>query len=151
MKLNPFSKEITKEQLIKEWTEKRALPMGRKAFELWSDNIIRAAMVDASVSSQKFALADMITHLGPTEDHKEDAYFIKVLRKTAINQVAVDVRQELYQQKNAQAEESARKDSMNPAKRIKSPSKAGYYEDGTYFEKPPEASSGSKVPEETPS
>jgi hypothetical protein len=30
----------------------------------------------------------MIMHLGPAEDHKEDAHFIKYLRKVAVNQVA---------------------------------------------------------------
>ena len=151
MKLNPFSKTISKEDFIKDWTEKKPLPMGRKDFEIWSDRIIKAAMVDASPRSQKFALADMITHLGATEDHKEDAYFIKVLRKTAVNQVAVDVRKEIYDEKNGEAEDSARLDSMNPPKRIKSPSKPGFYDNGQYFDRPPEASSGPKVPEETPS
>ena len=38
--------------------------------------------------SQKFTLATMIMHLGPTESHKEDAFFIHTLRKAAANEVA---------------------------------------------------------------
>lgn len=36
----------------------------------------------------KHALATMIMHLGPTESHKQDAFFIHSLRKAAANQVA---------------------------------------------------------------
>lgn len=95
MKLNPFSKEISKEQFLKDWTEKKPLPMGRADFEAWSNRIISAAMVSADAESQKFALSDMILHLGPTEDHKEDAFFIKMLRKVAVNQIANAIREEI--------------------------------------------------------
>lgn len=94
-KLRNFWKPNEVNRLISEWTKLRALPMGRQEFEEWSDRIIEAAMVDADPAGQKFALADMITHLNPTEDHKEDAYFIKRLRKVAQNQVAVAIRQEI--------------------------------------------------------
>lgn len=106
-KLNPFSKSVSKQQLLKEWTEKRPLPLGRAEFEAWSDNIIQAAMLSADPQSQKYALADMITHLGSTEDHKEDAYFIKTLRKVAVNQVAVDIRKEIYDAKKAAGDKAA--------------------------------------------
>lgn len=94
MKLNPFRKGPSVEDLIKDWTEKKPLPLGRSEFEAWSDRIIAAANIGADVDSQKFALADMITHLGPAEDHRDDAYFIKTLRKVAVNQVALDVMRE---------------------------------------------------------
>ncbi len=98
MKLNPFSKSISKSELLAEWTTKRPLPLGRKEFMAWSDRIIAAAMIPADVQSQRAALADMILHLGPTEDHKEDAHFIKTLRKVSVNQVAhalfVEIRDE---------------------------------------------------------
>lgn len=68
------------------------LPLGATEFDAWSDRIIAGAMVDADHASQKFALADSITHLGSLEDHREDAYFIKYLRKVAANQVAVHMR-----------------------------------------------------------
>jgi hypothetical protein len=115
VKLNPFKPEITKDQLLKEWAEKRPLPMGRKEFEVWSDRIIQAAMVTADAASQKFALSDMILHLGPTEDHKEDAYFIKMLRKVAVNQVADAIRQEIRASKKAE---------MDAAEKAASPSEA---------------------------
>ena len=90
-------KEIVfkKYRLIKEMQEPRPLPLGVTEFHEWSDRIIKAAMLTATPESQKFALSDMILHLNPTEDHKDDAFFIKTLRKTAINQVADQMRQDL--------------------------------------------------------
>ena len=69
--------------------EPRPLPMGVKEFHRWADRIIGGALIPgADHESQKFAIANMILHLGPTESHKEDAFFIHMLRKVAINQVA---------------------------------------------------------------
>ena len=42
----------------------------------------------ATHESQKFALAEMIMHMKPTDDHCEDSFFIKSLRKSAANQIA---------------------------------------------------------------
>lgn len=79
-----------------EMMEKRPLPMGIKEFEEWSSRIIQGAMVGASERSLKFALASMVLHnLGPTESFKEDAYFIHCLRKSAANQVAHVVMNEI--------------------------------------------------------
>jgi hypothetical protein len=68
--------------------------MGRTEFEAWADRIVSGAMVSADVESQKYACANMILHLGPTEDHKPDAFFIHSLRKVAANQVAHQMAQE---------------------------------------------------------
>lgn len=85
--------------------EMRPLPMGRAEFDEWSERIISGALVPgADAQSQRFVLADMLTHLGPTESHKQDAYFIHCLRKFAINQVAVAVRAELYAEKKKKDE-----------------------------------------------
>jgi hypothetical protein len=68
--------------------DRRPLPMGATEFEEWSDRIIQGSLLIADATSLKFALANMIMHLGPTESHKEDAFFIHQLRKSAANQVA---------------------------------------------------------------
>src|ERR1035438_8208296 len=75
--------------------ERQPLPMGRKQFDDWSDRIISIANIVADTDSQKFALADMLLHLGPTESHKEDAHFVHYLRKVAVNQVADAMRNEI--------------------------------------------------------
>jgi hypothetical protein len=107
-KLNPFGKKsISVDELVKDWTEKKPLPLGRTEFEAWSSRIIAAANIGADPRSQRFALADMITHLGPTEDHKDDAYFIKTLRKVAVNQVALAIMGELKAQQKAELEAKA--------------------------------------------
>lgn len=90
-------KEIIQEQL----TEPRPLPMGREEFEAWSDRIISGALVSADRNSQKYALANLLLHLGPTESHKHDAFFIHSLRKFAVNQVADAIRRELHDEAKA--------------------------------------------------
>jgi hypothetical protein len=83
---------VIKDQL----NEKRALPLGVKEFHEWSDRIISGACIPgATTESIKFALADQLLHLGPTVDFEADLYFIKCLRKFAINQVADAMRNEI--------------------------------------------------------
>lgn len=74
--------------ILDQMNEKRPLPIGSLDFEQWSDRIISGTMLTATTESQKFALADMLTHMKPTEDHECDAYFIKSLRKFAVNETA---------------------------------------------------------------
>lgn len=114
-------------------TEMRALPMGRAEFEAWSDRIISGALVAADARSLKFALANMILHLGPTEDHKEDIYFIKHLRKVSVNQVADAIANEIREEKKAAGEEEARTKSLQSETRVRSPYQKGYYFKGQYF------------------
>jgi hypothetical protein len=104
-----------KDTIISQMTEPRPLPMGRQAFEEWSERIISGALLpggeddpEAFIHSQKFVLVDMLLHLGPTESHKPDAYFIHALRKQAVNEIALVVRKEMYQAAKAkkEAEES---------------------------------------------
>lgn len=82
----------SKKTILEQLNEPRALPMGRKEFEEWSDRIIAGAMLTATAESQKFTLANLLLHLGPTESHKEDAFFIHSLRKFAVNQIADTMR-----------------------------------------------------------
>lgn len=89
---------------------KRPLPQGGSEFEEWSDRIIGGALIEAEPVSLKFALANMIMHLGPTESHKEDAFFIHQLKKSAANQVAnskIEEYKEVYKKKQeAKAQEA---------------------------------------------
>lgn len=83
-----------KDVIVDQMNEPRPLPMGKAEFDTWADRIIGGALVSADRDSQRWALANMIMHLGPTESHKPDAYFIHSLRKAAVNQVADAIRQE---------------------------------------------------------
>lgn len=88
--------------------EPQPLPQGMTEFEAWADRIISGARLTAREDSQKFALAEMILHLGPTESHKPDAYFIHSLRKSAANQIAHAKMMEIRDQAKARlAEEEA--------------------------------------------
>jgi hypothetical protein len=89
--------------ILEQLNEPRPLPMGMEEFEEWSNRIISGACIPgATHQSQKFAIAEMIMHLGPTEDHAADALFIKKLRKGAVNQIAY------AQMENIRAEVKAR-------------------------------------------
>lgn len=97
--------------------ERRPLPMGRKEFEEWSDRIISGAMLEATPESQKFTLANLLLHLGPTESHKEDAFFIHSLRKFAVNQVADAMRIEIRdtaKERLAKEEEAKKTGEVQP-------------------------------------
>ena len=103
---------VIKDQL----NEKRALPLGSQEFEVWSDRIISGACIPgATPESIKFALADQLLHLGPTVDFECDLYFIKCLRKFAINQVADFKRREIHDKAKARlaAEEEAKKAKLS--------------------------------------
>lgn len=118
-KLLGFNPSFTpKNVIVDQMNEPRPLPMGRREFLEWSDRIIYGAVVPTEdgltmhdamphaseenlkklkifKESQQFALANSLLHLGPTESHKPDAFFIHSLRKFAINQVADTIRVEL--------------------------------------------------------
>lgn len=92
--------------------EKRPLPVGMNEFEEWSDRIISGTMLPADPESQKFALATMLMHLAPTVDHEIDGYFIKSLRKSAVNQIAHAKMTEIRDRAKARlAEEEAKKNA----------------------------------------
>lgn len=89
------SRFTSKDTIVNQLSERRPLPMGRQEFEEWSERIIAGTLLTADKESQKFALANLLLHLGPTESHKEDAFFIHSLRKFAVNQVADSIRIEI--------------------------------------------------------
>lgn len=97
--------------------EPRPLPLGRTEFEAWSDRILSGAMIPHEADkaeefrkSSLFTLCNMVLHLGPTESHKPDAYFIHSLRKSAANQVAVTMRDEIYAAKKPTEVEAKKED-----------------------------------------
>ncbi len=103
--------------ILEQLNEPRPLPMGRAEFEEWSDRIIGGALIPgATPNSQKYILANSILHLGPTEDHKPDAFFIHSLRKYASNQVADVIRREIFEADKARlaAAEAAAKLAAEP-------------------------------------
>ena len=89
------TERTSKEAVVSQLNERRPLPMGRQEFDEWADRIIAGALLVADKESQRFTLANLLLHLGPTESHKEDAFFIHSLRKFAVNQVADTIRIEI--------------------------------------------------------
>lgn len=110
--------DVIKQQM----NEPRPLPMGKAEFNEWSDRIISGALVPADRTSLKFALAEMIMHLKPTQSHCEDAYFIHCLRKGAANQVAYAVMEELRnERKAALAKQESAQAAMTEMGKMKAP------------------------------
>lgn len=100
--------------IIDQMKELRPLPTGMQEFDEWSDRIITGTLLPANAESQKFALATMIMHLSPTQDHECDAYFIKSLRKAAINEIAHAKMTEIRDAAKARlAKEEAEKNANN--------------------------------------
>lgn len=120
-KLFGFNFSFTpKDVIVDQMNEPRPLPMGKADFDEWSNRLIAGALVpggeenpDVFYDSQKFALANMILHLGPTESHKPDAFFIHNLRKVACNQVAHSVAQELKLKFNAEKARTAANENVS--------------------------------------
>ncbi len=103
--------------IVDQMNERRALPTGMQEFHEWADRIISGALLSADVESQKYSLANMLLHLGPTESYKEDAFFIHSLRKFAVNQIADAVRKDIHEQvKSRLAVEEAAKATEEAAK-----------------------------------
>lgn len=105
-------------EILEQFAEPRPLPMGMTEFEEWSDRIISGALVPSKdIDVLKGSLAYMILHLGPTESHKPDAYFIHSLRKAAVNEVANAV----FKEKKAICEARAAKEKAEaPADNVTS-------------------------------
>lgn len=101
--------------ILDQLAEPRPLPIGRTEFDAWADRLIAGAALQAGSDDpakfrdgQKFALANMIIHLGPTESHKPDAYFIHQLRKVMCNQTAHSILLEMKVAQQARADAHVR-------------------------------------------
>lgn len=93
---------LFKNKLVSDLKTPKALPMGSKEFDEWSDRIIvQAEIMGVDGDSQRAALAAMLMQLPPTEDFKEDLFFIKSIRKAAVNQVAQAKHKEIYDRRKA--------------------------------------------------
>lgn len=78
------------------------LPIGMTDFYLWADDVIELSGLPNN-ESVVFALATMVLHLPPTACYKSKEYFIRSLLKTASNQIAHGVMQELKDKQVAKA------------------------------------------------
>lgn len=83
----------------------RALPVGMTQFETWAERIMSQTGKFADENSMKFALASILIHADAKHGALPDKYFTDRLRKSAANQVASQVFQDVKQK---QAEELAK-------------------------------------------
>lgn len=85
----------------------RPLPVGMTEFEEFSNRILTLAGKYADEDSMKFALASIIIHADASKGSLPDSYFLERLRKSAANQVASQVFQDI-KAKQAAAQEAAK-------------------------------------------
>ncbi len=94
-----------KKRALKYLKEPRPLPLGRKEFEAWADEILRLSEVPGLTrESAHFALGEMVLHVKPTQSFESYGHFVHQLRKGAANQVAHAVFQEMKQAQMAKAQ-----------------------------------------------
>lgn len=91
------------------------LPVGMSEFDTWSKSIISLTGPLADDNSIKFALCSQIMHLDPKKSSVPKQYFVKCLKKSAANQVASQVFQEIKQ-----SQIDAQKKAEEEAKNLKS-------------------------------
>lgn len=87
------------------------LPVGSKEFETWADSIIALSGEYADRDSMRFAIASILIHADAKHGSLPKQYFVDRLRKSAANQIASQVFQEIKQK---QAEESAKQKAEQP-------------------------------------
>lgn len=97
------------------------LPVGLTQFNTFADSIIELSGQYADDDSMRFAIASMIIHLPAGKATVPKAFFVNGLRKSAANQVASQVFQDVKtkqaeaQAKLKQAEETAKLETSTPS------------------------------------
>lgn len=71
------------------------LPVGATAFEKWADDIIELSGQFADKDSMRYAIASILIHSDSKFGALPKKYFVDRLRKSAANQVASQVFQEI--------------------------------------------------------
>ncbi len=71
------------------------LPVGVTEFNVWADSIIALSGQFASQDSMRFALASMVIHSDSKRSAVPKHTFVKLLRKSAANQVASQIFQDI--------------------------------------------------------
>lgn len=89
------------------------LPVGLSQFNTWADSIIELSGDYADRDSMTFAIASMVIHLPAGTASVPKNFFVKSLRKSAANQVASQVFQDI---KSKQAEAMAKLKAEDTAK-----------------------------------
>ncbi len=87
------------------------LPVGLTEFDAWADDIIELAGAFADRDSMRFVLANQVMHMPPYKSSVPKNQFVRGLRKTACNQIAGQVFQQVKEAQEARrrAEDEAKK------------------------------------------
>ena len=91
------------------------LPVGVTAFDKFANDIIEIGGQYADIDSMKFAIASQVIHMDAYKDSVPMQKIIRCLRKSAANQVASQVFQDIKNKKQQElaALEQAKTESVN--------------------------------------
>jgi hypothetical protein len=98
---NWFHKPKPRTEPKRDHEARRLLPTTQREFDVWAKRIMDLAYLNEPRDAQQFALAGELLHLPPGTAMLPDDHFIFFLRKLAVNQVAIGVRERMYQAKVA--------------------------------------------------
>ncbi len=97
------------------------LPIGRTEYDAWSKRIIEGASIPGlTEDSANFALTSMLLHLPSTQSFHTDAFFVHALRKSAINQTAVAVMQDIEARSKAKKQAEQQNQQLKIVKDVTS-------------------------------
>lgn len=88
------------------------LPVGLTSFNAWADDIILLSGEFADKDSMRFAIASILIHADAKHGSLPMQFFVKRLRKSAANQVASQVFQEI-KTLQAEAQKKAQEEALS--------------------------------------
>jgi|ERR1019366_10357905 hypothetical protein len=91
------------------------LPVGLTEFNTWADSIIELSGQYADSDSMRFAIASMVIHLPSGTGAISKNHFVKGLRKSAANQVASQVFQDVKQRQQELLNKQQTEATVQPA------------------------------------
>lgn len=88
------------------------LPVGRAEYEKWIKDILDLAGNVADEDSMRWAVNNIVPHLGPSISKVPKNYFVRSLRKAAANQVAAAMTMEIKERQAAKIAAAAQQQTV---------------------------------------
>jgi len=98
------------------------LPVGNTSYNKWLDDVVFLSGPIADTDSLQWVISNEVMRLSSTKDRVPKAYFVKVLRKYAANQLAANKVMEL-KQKQLEAQQAAQKQEATKQETVSSETK----------------------------
>lgn len=93
------------------------LPLGMSDFKAWADEVVELAELPIN-DTMHWTLANMLIESDKLSDAKPKRFYVKRLRKAAVNQVAAFVMHDLQSQKVAKDEDAKKAAAARPVESV---------------------------------